>query len=215
MAIDKAPEYVCDGIPHSWLVNPRGVVVWEGHPAELKDAQIEEHIKGASLTPQFALPKDLKSAERELNAARYAEGIKSLETHLKKPRSPETETAAKSALEQVNSYGESKLKAVDDLAKEKDYGNAAEILRSLEKSFKGHAVGEKAKSRLAGWKKDEKIKLELDAAVIVEQAETQIQAKQWKAAAGILLKVTKGKKYEGTRAREIAEKLLATVRRKL
>ncbi len=216
VAIEKAGGYKASSIPHAWLVSPKGEVVWEGNPASLNEAQIEENLKGASMPPpQLTLPKELKSVERDLSAADYSKGIKALETHLKKPKSSETETAAKNALEQINAYGASKLKTVDDLAKEKDYGSAAEILRGLDKSFKGHEVGDKAKTLLAEWKKDDKIKLELDAASVIEQAEAQIQAKQHKAAAGILMKVTAGKKYEGTRAREIAEKLLASVKRKL
>lgn len=215
IALDKAPEYKSSGIPHAWLVSPKGEIVWEGHPSGLKEAQIEEHIKGASMTPQFTLPRELKTAESHLNAGKFADGIKALETHLKKPKSPSTETAAREALEQAKSYGDSRLKLVENLAKEQDYGSGAEILRELQTNFKGHEVGDKAKGLLGEWKKDAAIKLELDAASLLEQAEAQIQAKAWKNAAAALSQITRGKKFEGTKAREIAAKKLATVQRKL
>lgn len=215
IALEKSSAYQSNGIPHSWLVSPKGEVVWEGHPANLKESLIEEHLKNAVLTPQFSLPKDLKSAERDLNAGNFTAGIKALETHLKKPRSPDTEAAARAALEQATKYGEARLKSVDELAKTQDYGTGAEILRGLEKSFKGSAVGDKAKELLAQWKKDDKIKLELEAAAYIDKATEQISAKQWKNAAGFLSQVTKQKKFEGTKARTSAEKLLATVQKKL
>jgi hypothetical protein len=196
-------------------VSPKGEVVWEGHPAELKETLIEEHLKDARLTPTFALPKELRSIEKDLNAAKYAAGLKALEEHLKKPKSSETEAAAKTAVEQVNAFGAAQLKQTDELAKDRDYGAAAEILRSLEKSFKGVETGDKAAKQLADWKKDDKIKLELDGAAFVEKADAQIQAKQFKNAAGFLLQVTKPKKFEGTKVREIAAKKLAAVERKL
>ncbi len=39
------------GIPAAFLVNPRGKVVWKGHPASLNASILEEHIKGARKTP--------------------------------------------------------------------------------------------------------------------------------------------------------------------
>lgn len=196
-------------------MSPKGEVVWDGHPGNLKESLIEEHLVGVRLTPAFSLAKELKSAERDLNAGKYSAGLKALEDHLKKPKSAETGTAAKEAIEQVKEYGTSQLKEAEDLAKDRDYGDAAVILRALEKSFKGLETGEKATTLLADWKKDAKIKLELDGAAIIEKADAQVQAKQFRNAAGFLLQVTRGKKFEDTKAREIAVKKLAVVEKKI
>ncbi len=215
IAIKGADEYKTSGIPRAWLVSPRGEIVWEGHPGDLKEPLIEEHLKGVTLTPTFSLPKDLKSAEKELNAGRFSDALKALETHLKKPKSPETESAARETIEKVKAYGASRLQRAEEYAKEREYGEAAEVLKGLEKSFKGLEAGEKARETLAAWKKDEKIKLELDGSAFLEKAEAHIQAKQYKNAAGFLLQITKPKKFEGTKVREIAAKKLAAVERKL
>jgi cytochrome c biogenesis protein CcmG, thiol:disulfide interchange protein DsbE len=127
IAIKGANEYKTSGIPHAWLVSPKGEIVWEGHPGSLKESQIEENLTGVRLTPTFSFPRELRGAERDLNAGKYSAGLKTLEDHLKKPKSPETGAAAKAAIEQVKEYGASQLKEAEDLAKDGDYGEAAAI----------------------------------------------------------------------------------------
>jgi len=39
--------YGVRGIPHSFLIDAKGVIVWAGHPARLKDEQIEAALVGA------------------------------------------------------------------------------------------------------------------------------------------------------------------------
>lgn len=39
------------GYPSAVLVNPKGVVVWTGHPASLSGSVIKKHLRGASKTP--------------------------------------------------------------------------------------------------------------------------------------------------------------------
>jgi hypothetical protein len=215
IALGGASGYTTSGIPHAWLVSPKGEILWEGHPGNLKDTEIEENLKGVSLTPTFTLPKELKSAEKQINSGNFAEGIKSLETHLKKPKNAETEAAAKEAVEKVKAYGAEQLKMAEEYAKERDYGDAAEILKVLEKSFKGTETGVKAKETLAAWKKDKAAKLELDGYAVVQKAEAAIQAKQYKAAAGLLLQVSKPKKYEGTKIQEVAGKRYNAIKSKI
>lgn len=216
IALGGANEYkTTDGIPHAWLVSAKGEVVWAGHPGNLQVSLLEEHLKDVQLAPQFKLPKDLQSAEKQLNGGNYAAGIKTLETHLKKPKNAETEKAAKNALGQINSFGKEKLKQAEEYAKERDYGEASEILESLEKSYKDTEIGTKAKDTVAEWKKDKDIKLELDGAALVQKAEAAIREKKYPAAAGFLLQVTKPKKFESTKVREIAQKKLKSIESKL
>src|SRR5688572_15882786 len=37
----KDSPYKSDSIPHAWLIDPSGQVVWKGHPAGLKETDIE------------------------------------------------------------------------------------------------------------------------------------------------------------------------------
>ena len=215
IALGGANEYKTSGIPHAWLVSAKGQIAWEGHPASLPESLLEEQLKDVQLMPRFKLPKDLSSAEKQLNSGNYSAGIKALETHLKKPKNAQTAEAAKNTLEQVNSYGSEKLKQAEELAKERNFGDASEIFQSLEKAFKETEIGTKAKETLADWKKDKSVKVELEGAAIVQKAEAAIREKKHKAAAGLLLQVTKPKKYDGTKVREIALKRLSAIESKL
>lgn len=196
-------------------MNAKGIVVWDGHPGNLSASTLEEELKAVVVPPSFSLPKDLSSAEKQLNAGNFTAGIKALETHIKKPKSAETEKASKEAIEKANAYGQEKLKQAEEYAKERNYGEASEVLQSLEKSFKDTEVGNKAKETLSAWKKDKDIKLELDGAALVQKADAAIREKKYAAAAGLLLQVTKPKKFEGTKVREIAQKILKSVEPKL
>lgn len=39
------------GYPSAALINPKGIVVWTGHPGRLNSGTIKKHLKGASKTP--------------------------------------------------------------------------------------------------------------------------------------------------------------------
>lgn len=217
IAIKGADEYKTSGIPHAWLVAPDGKIAWEGHPGNLKDADFEEHLGKVVLVPQFSLPKELRSAQKDLNSGNYTAGLKALESFAKKakPTQTEAQTAATQAMEEVKTYGETRLKTVDELAKAREYGEAQSILKSLEKAFKGHELGDKASSTLKAWKEDKAIKLELDGAAILEKADLAEAAKQYPQAAQLIAQVASGKKYEGTKVRETAEKRLRAVKKKI
>ena len=215
IAIGGAKEYETTGIPHSWLVGPKGSIVWAGHPASLNEKTIEENLKEVTLLPVFDLPKDLKPIEKDLAAGKYAAAVKALEAHVKKPKSPETEAAAKGTIEKIKAYGEAQLKMAEDCGKGKDYAFGAEILVGIDKSFKGLEAGDKAKNLLQTWTKDKAIKLELDGAVILQKAEAFIQAKKYKNAGPLLQQIANGKKFEGTKAREKAQKRLTAIQKYL
>lgn len=215
IAMGGADDYKTSGIPHAWLVSPERKIVWKGHPSGLQDSLIEEHLKTVSLAPRFALPPELKAAEKHLNAGNYAAGLKALEAHLKKPKNAETEAAAKDAIEKAKKYAEDRLGKAEEYGKARAYPEGAAILAEIEKSWKGTEAGNRARDLLQEWKRDKAIKTELDGAAIIEKADSLAQAKKYRDAAGLLLAVTKGKKFEGTRVREIAEEKLAKIEKKL
>jgi hypothetical protein len=204
IAVGGGSGYTTAGIPHAWLVNGIGEIVWEGHPAELKDDAIETQLKSVRLRPTFGLPKDLKKAETSLNAGKYVDGIKALETYLKKPKSDEGEKAAKEAIEKVQTYGKETLAQADGYAQEGYYAEAMEAVAALEKGFKGTEVGDEAKKKHDAWKKDDKVKTELEAGARVDKADGLTRAKKFKEAGAFLQRVLQVKKYEGTKARERA-----------
>lgn len=215
IAIKGADLYKTQGIPHAWLVDPAGEVYWEGHPGNLKEETIEERLKLSYSPPTFTLPKELKAASKHLHAGDFGAGAKALESYLKSPKAPEAEKAARETLEALKTYASEKLAQAASLAKESNYGMASRILSHIEKAYKGTEAGDKAKATLAAWKKDKTAKLELEAAELLEKATGFMSAQNWQAAAAALQKVTKTKKYEATKTREVAATKLKLVEKKL
>ncbi len=216
VAIGRALEYATTSIPRAWLVDARGEVVWEGHPAGLKDSMIQEHLKAVNLPPRFNLTaKGLEKANRSLNAGKLGSGITSLDRYLKKPKSEEGEADAKAARKKVVAYAKSLLKKADKSASQGDMVTALGALAVFENSFKGHKFAKKAKDKKNAWNKDPEMKLEVAAAKIIIKAEALVDAGAYRAAGGALAKVVKGRKYRETKTRQKAAELLEEVMRQL
>jgi len=181
-------------------------VVWEGHPGNLKDDTIEEHLRNVRLIPTFELSKELSSAGKYLNAGNYSTGVRKLQSYLKKPKSEDVAKEAREAIEKVNAFGKSRLELVEGYAGEGYYADAMEILADLNRRFKGLETGDKAKEKLSEWRKDKKIKLEVEGAAIIQKASQLSREKKFKASASLLLQILRSKKFEDTKVRELAEK---------
>jgi hypothetical protein len=212
IALGGAGGYQTNGIPHAWLVAPDGSVAWEGHPASLKNEQIEEHLRSARLTPEFKLPKELKRAQGLLDKGQYGSGLKELETYLKSPKSDEVATAAKEAVEAVTKYGSEKFEAALKLEEKGYYADILAELKQVETGFKGHELSEKAKKKADELKKDKKVKTELDAAEALAKAKDLIKQKKYKPAGAILKDIIESKKFAETKTRERAQKELQAIR---
>jgi hypothetical protein len=63
------------GIPHAILIAPDGKVVWEGHPGQLTEKDIEAALVGSLPTPLFDLPASAKGVRAALQKHDYATAI--------------------------------------------------------------------------------------------------------------------------------------------
>ena len=208
VAIGGAGDYKTRGIPAAWLVAPDGKVVWQGHPASLKNSAIEEHLANVRMGPSFKLPRELGRAQKMLNAGAYAKGIKELEKYLKKPKSEDVAAQAKKALETIAEYQKSELAQVEKDLEEGLYVEVRQRLASVQKMFKGLDSADQAKSRLKELESSSEHKNEMGAAKLIAKAELYIAKRSYKGAVAYLRKVVKTKKYADTKMREHALKLL-------
>jgi hypothetical protein len=210
IAIGNASGYPSRGIPAAWLVGANGKVIWQGHPASLKEAQIEEALKTVRIGPYFELPRALRKAQFLLNAKKYANGVKELEKYLKRPKDSEVAEKAKAAIDMLTKHGKSELELVEKKVAEAQFHVVLTKLTDLEKSFKGLETGKTAKARLRELKKDKELKLEMDVAATVVKAQMYLDvgAKGALPAARMLKKLTKQKKFADTKMLKVAEELL-------
>jgi hypothetical protein len=206
IAVGGGKGYKTSGIPRAWLVSPMGEIVWEGHPGGLKNAIIEEHLKQVRLVPEFNLSRQLRSAEGYLNRAKYGSGIKALERYLRSPKDDDIAKEAKETLREVERYGREQLGAARDYAKEGDYSEAMLVVAKLARSFRGHELGDKAKTQHNEWKDEKKVRAELRASKLLAEARSLIKERKHKQAAALLQRVLNKSTYEGTYSREQAEK---------
>jgi len=63
------------GIPHAFLINAQGKIVWEGHPGELEDKVIQSALDGALPTPLFELPAAATGVKTALQKHNYAAAL--------------------------------------------------------------------------------------------------------------------------------------------
>jgi hypothetical protein len=63
------------GIPHAFLVNAQGKIVWDGHPSELDDKTIQAAIDGALPSPLFDLPPAAGGVKTALQKRNYAAAL--------------------------------------------------------------------------------------------------------------------------------------------
>jgi hypothetical protein len=207
-----AGGYSSTGIPAAWLVGPDGKIVWKGHPAELKHGTIETHIKNVRLRPTFRFQSDeLKKAGKLLEAGNFGKGLAELDKVVAANEEPAAVEEATAARTQILAYGEEELKAVEDFASHGYYSEGMLKLQELSAIFKGTEIGDKADEQEKTWKKDDKIKAELEGSEAIAQAKDLIGRRGYKDAARLLVQVTRGKKFEGTKARERAEALMKEV----
>lgn len=215
IAAGVASDYQTQSIPYAWLVNPKGKIEWEGHPGNLDSSMIERLLSEVVLPPTFSLPKELRSAEKLLNAGKFGDAMKMLEGLAKKSKSPEVQAAAEEAITRANTYGALRLTQADEFAKEREYAEASQILKEVEIAFKGTDHAKRAKDLLREWSEDNTIKVELEGSAIIAKAEEMAGAKNLRGAAQLLAQVAKNKKYEGTKVQEIAAEKLAAIEKVL
>jgi hypothetical protein len=210
-----ASKYETRGIPAAWLIGADGKIVWQGHPASLNPGIIEEHLKNVRPWRTFQLDPDLGDANRTINAGRYGKGIDELQKIVEAGGDDTLVAKAQSAIQTVVAYGNEELEAADSLGKGGNYGTALTILKNLEQVFKGHEIADKADEKIKAWKKDPTVKAEIAASEILAVARDLTANGKHKDAARALAQITRGKKYEGTKARTEAEALLEEVMKKL
>lgn len=66
-----ASYFKVSGIPAAVLVDAKGVVVWQGHPANVSDALIEKAVAGALPKPQWEWPASTKAVKAALLKRQY------------------------------------------------------------------------------------------------------------------------------------------------
>lgn len=130
------------GIPHAVLLDPRGRIVWEGHPATLENGTIEKALKGALQKPLYELPANASAVRTALSKRAHAAAL----SEAAKLAPPEAATEIQRS---IRSLVECSVAVMKGALAEGDFLTAHEAATDLEKDLDGLPESQEAKSVLA------------------------------------------------------------------
>ena len=206
-------RYSTRGIPAAWVVSPDGKVIWEGNPLAYKaeiEKVIQEYLRDALPVPRFGLPRELRKIQALLYKGSFTKARKQLAEYIEEGEG-DALPAAKDAAARLDEFLNAQQKRADEYAEQGHYTEAHAVLTHMKKLFKGSPPGDAANDRLKAWKKDKKIKAEIDAGKLYRVARDFIYADETDAATKVLSKIVKSKKYDGTQVQKRAQEKLKSL----
>lgn len=146
-------QFGVNGIPHVFLISPKGEVLWHGHPAQM-DGPIEKAFK--EHPPQLVDPRTLAKAKELLvdiearsEAGETAAAMKLL-AKVPAEAKADGDTAARidAARKSVEAEADKMIGEVDPLIAEGKYVPAINRLKDLSKALAGTPAGATARKKL-------------------------------------------------------------------
>ena len=145
--------YGVRGIPHAFIVNPKGIVAWEGHPMGGLEEALEKQLK--ETPPSLMAPQEraaalaiLDNVDKAMEKKRYVEAA-GLLARLKHPENdPEVKTRVDAVRKSLEAVAEERLAAAEEAVQAKDYRRARVLLNEAARLAPGTPQAEKAADRL-------------------------------------------------------------------
>lgn len=193
------------GIPHAFLVNAQGKIVWEGHPGELTDKQIKQAVDGALPKPLFELSDKASALKAALAKRTYAAAL----AEAGKLSEADDGPALKAV---VQSLIAGRVASVQSALKDGDFLNAFETATALKKELDGlpeAAEAEKALAEIKSNKEADKIMTAQKKVRAIGDTKVGKRAEFEKAIAD-LKKLSK--EYEGTIVAKQADDMMGEIR---
>jgi hypothetical protein len=130
------------GIPHAFLIDPQGKIVWDGHPGELSEATIEKALSGSLPKPLFEFPGSATAVRTALAKHNLAVAL------AEAAKVPDNESGAdlKRAIQGLISGRVANMKSA---LKDADYLTALEAATALKKDLTGLPEAPEAEKALA------------------------------------------------------------------
>lgn len=206
--------YGFKGYPSAALVGPDGKVLWTGHPAGLKESDIEDNLKGVRIRSRgsqwelsIELPKRWSAIEKKLTSGKIGYAIKDLEKAVERCDDAEEKQALEAALTQAKDLGTNEMKVAEEALAEGRFYDAIASWKEVRKHLSGQPLADEAKDKAAALEKDADKKKEVDAGERIYKAKVYAEAGKLPQAIRTLESVVKGS-LEETKEAERARKLL-------
>ena len=208
---DSGRAYGIGGYPASFLIDGTGSVVWSGHPAGVKDEQIQELL--ATLLPE--LPKSLSAISKAISKDKYAAAQKLV---LKKQAVEDLPAEETEALELVANWLDSRRasakKRVERAMGKDDFYSAWVTWDEVADAWKGDPFAKEADAAIKALLAEKGPKTEIKAGKKLAKIKaklTELGAKK-----GIKqLEAFESKKYDGTLAQKEAAALVRRLKKEM
>ena len=156
----KANVYGVHSIPHAYLIDPDGKIVWHGYPDDLRESALAKLLTTArpicTPTPIFGSPSSntkIAKIEAAINAGQVGAGVVQLEK-LATDKDAAVVSAAQASLAVVDAWcaiGDARL---EKMVQEGDVFAAQSFAVTCAQSWSGHARGKTYQERAVALKKD-------------------------------------------------------------
>ena len=204
------------GIPHAYLVAPDGTVAWEGHPASLKDGQIEDLLRKVQKFYLRPVAPELKQAAAAFKKGKLVTAKALAKQATEVGRLDDTvKTDAEYVIARVDELLATWKKQVEMAEASASYNDAYDVLDMIKKHFAGSEDAKWAVEKKKALKADPEVKRELKAQKSLHKLfeEGEKAAKNSKKRAALIKKVEKFvNKWEGTKTAKRAESFLDSLR---
>jgi hypothetical protein len=134
------------GIPHAFLVDPTGTIVWEGHPGELQPAEIEKALNGALTKPMWEWPASAKGVRASIQKHKYADALSGAEKLSEADQGPVIKAAIQAIIASRVKSMKTALEAGDFLTAEDAATELQAALAGLPEQAEAKTVGETIKA---------------------------------------------------------------------
>ena len=199
------------GIPHSFLVDTKGNIVWEGHPGSLPPAEIEKVLQGAHV-PGVKLPAGLKSVEKTLEKGDYGKAYETVKGLMAGKLDDESTKAGQELLDQIDGEAKELLASANKHVEAKEYFEANANLEKLTKQYPGVPGAEGADTKLKELQADAEAKKSIQAGELLVKADEAETAKDYDKAYAMYRSLTKT--FPGTKPAEAAQGHMGEIEQK-
>ena len=124
------------GFPSALLVDPSGLVVWKGHPGNLKGSDIEERLGAALKTPLFDWPDEAKSARKAFAKGQMKKALEAAR---------DVEAGDLDIAAEIQAVITGKIAALRAASERGDYLGVLDLGDRLKKELSGLPEGDEAK----------------------------------------------------------------------
>jgi peroxiredoxin len=208
---DSMRAYGRNSFPSAFLIGPDGRVLWDGHPASLPDATIEEHLERVRVLPAF--PDSLKWIGSQFEKHKYGAALAKVEDLIVRGNIGADDLPIAEAIRDwFTWYATSAFDGATRDVGEGRFYEASLAYASIEELYKGHALATQAKSALKDLLADPARREEIKAGERLAKILAEIRAGNPDPEDTLkLLKPLLARKYAETRAGRQAAEMAAAL----